>query len=193
MFEFRKEYRALTCTLRLKLEETKERLQRAKIRTSQHLAPAQCRYSTIQTAIDFCDGFYHDKARCCLRDLIQSVLNKCACGLRPEGPKGNRPGRKAGIRLRSDRALKARHHWRFTCRAFGAQFRHILYPGLTAGAIHWRPFGPQTTCALICDALYVLKSSRTRQHLCNILRSKFTLWRFQWASQKALPNATPTR
>jgi hypothetical protein len=52
---------------------------------------------------------------------------------RPEGPKGNRPGRQAGIGLRSDRALKARHHWRFTCRTFGAQFRHILYPGLTAG------------------------------------------------------------
>jgi hypothetical protein len=55
--------------------------------------------------------------------------------VRPEGPKGNSPGRQAGIRLRSDRALKARHHWRFTCRTFGAQFRHILYPGLTAGAI----------------------------------------------------------
>ena len=65
--------------------------------------------------------------------------------VRPEGPKGNRPGRQAGIGLGSNRALKARHHWRFTCRTFGALFRHILYPGLTAGAIHWRPFGPQTT------------------------------------------------
>jgi len=32
--------------------------------------------------------------------------------VRPVGPKGNRPGRQAGIGLRSDRALKARHHWR---------------------------------------------------------------------------------
>jgi hypothetical protein len=60
---------------------------------------------------------------------------------RPEGPKGNRPGRQAGIGLRSDRALKARHHWRFTYRTFGAQFRHILYPGLTAGLYTSGPSG----------------------------------------------------
>ena len=28
------------------------------------------------------------------------------------------------------------------CRAFGAPFERPIHPGLTAGLIHWRPFGP---------------------------------------------------
>ena len=71
--------------------------------------------------------------------LALAVQAPCARPLRILG-QAPRPGRQAGIGLRSDRALKARHHWRFTYRTFGAQFCHILYPGLTAGAIHWRPF-----------------------------------------------------
>jgi hypothetical protein len=30
--------------------------------------------------------------------VIQSVLNKCACRLRPEGPLMNSPGRQAGVK-----------------------------------------------------------------------------------------------
>ena len=30
-----------------------------------------------------------------------------------------------------------------SCRAFGARFLRYWYPGLTAGPIHFRPFGPQ--------------------------------------------------
>jgi len=28
------------------------------------------------------------------------------------------------------------------CRTFGAHLIHSTYPGLTAGPINWRPFGP---------------------------------------------------
>ena len=31
----------------------------------------------------------------------------------------------------------------FECRTFGARFPFHAAPGLAAGAIHWRPFGPQ--------------------------------------------------
>jgi hypothetical protein len=55
-------------------------------------------------------------------DLYRASQMNVHMAVRPEGPKGNRPGRQAGIGLRSDRALKARHHWRFTCRTFGAHF-----------------------------------------------------------------------
>jgi hypothetical protein len=66
--------------------------------------------------------------------LYRALQMNAHMAVRPEGPIVARPGRQAGIGLRSDRALKARHHWLGTCRTFGAQFRHILYPGLTAGA-----------------------------------------------------------
>jgi len=112
---------------------------------------------------------------------------------RPKGPKGNRPGRQAGISVRmkssaEGAALNQKHisgHIRFRGgRAgpgvlpenridYGAHpdceysldseigvwmqgaapsaliFMLTIFPGLTAGAIHWRPFGPQTTCAFI--------------------------------------------
>jgi hypothetical protein len=41
---------------------------------------------------------------------------------------------------RIGRALKARHTLLY--RTFGAHFVNKSVPGLTAGPIHWRPFGP---------------------------------------------------
>jgi len=74
--------------------------------------------------------------------------------MRPEGPAKNRPGRKAGIRLFKQRAPKVRHsqgnantrvcnkpHYGL-CRAFSAHRFSLTHPGLTAGPIHLRPFGP---------------------------------------------------
>jgi hypothetical protein len=40
------------------------------------------------------------------------------------------------------------------CRAFGAHLIHLVYPGLTAGPINYRPFGPDTgvACFMIQNA-----------------------------------------
>ena len=61
-----------------------------------------------------------ENAKAVFAALFRASQMNAHMAVRPEGPKGNRPGRKAGIGLRSDRALKARHHWRSTCRTFGA-------------------------------------------------------------------------
>jgi hypothetical protein len=40
------------------------------------------------------------------------------------------------------------------CRTFGAHLIHLAYPGLTAGPIECRPFGPDTgvACVMIWNA-----------------------------------------
>ena len=124
------------------LEEIEEQLQRAKIKTSQHLAPPQCRYGTIQAAIDFCGRFYHDKARCCFRDLIQSVLNKCARGLRPKGPPGNSPGRQAGVKDMTKFSAEGAALTALMVPHLRRSISLQSNPGLTAGPIAFRPFGP---------------------------------------------------
>jgi len=73
---------------------------------------------------------------------IQSVANRCALLLRPEGSAGNRPGRKAGRgRGYDDEHRRCGTASKF--RTFGAQLCSIPNPGLTAGAILLRPFGPE--------------------------------------------------
>jgi hypothetical protein len=67
---------------------------------------------------------------------------------RPEGPTDNRPGRKAGIELLMCMSAEgAARNDISECRAFSAYCLVHLYPGLTAGPIICRAFGPQNKTA----------------------------------------------
>jgi len=61
--------------------------------------------------------------------------------VRPEGPSVNRLGREAGIKLTAESSAEGAAHQdrvpRLRC-----SFSLHSHPGLTAGAMHWRPFGP---------------------------------------------------
>jgi hypothetical protein len=72
----------------------------------------------------------------------QFVLECPIC--RPEGPEANRPGRKAGNKVACEMSAEgAAHNEILECRAFSAHSVVYLFPGLTAGPISFRPFGPQ--------------------------------------------------
>jgi hypothetical protein len=64
--------------------------------------------------------------------FIQSVLNKCACRLRPEGPPVNSPGRQAGVKdmtkLSAEGAAREAPMVPRLQRSIASQ----AYPGLTA-------------------------------------------------------------
>jgi hypothetical protein len=63
---------------------------------------------------------------------------------RAEGPKDNRPGRKAGKNLLLDMSTEGAAQNKITeCRAFSAHSLIHLFPGLAAGPTILRPFGPQ--------------------------------------------------
>jgi hypothetical protein len=85
-------------------------------------------------------------------------MTLCAPDFRPAGPAMNRPGRKAGkahelqrstegaaqrqvLHGKAFRAHILQHPCK--CRAFGAPFFRTPLPGLTAGPIQYRAFGPQ--------------------------------------------------
>jgi hypothetical protein len=70
---------------------------------------------------------------------------------RPEGPTINSPGRQAGVWMRKNNERRRRDTLnalskgfiRAKSRAFGAHYCFLPNPGLTAGAIQSRPFGPR--------------------------------------------------
>jgi hypothetical protein len=96
-----------------------------------------------------------DPKACCIYELCtheSPILGLgCQSGFvlecpirRPEGPKVNRPGRKAGNKAACEmRAEGAAHNEILEYRAFSAHSVVRLFPGLTAGPINFRPFGPQ--------------------------------------------------
>ena len=67
--------------------------------------------------------------------------------IRPEGPAENRPGRKPGVYdgVMSSPEGATQNPWAawVWCRPFRAHHLLTLNPGLTPGAIDWRPFGAQ--------------------------------------------------